>query len=134
MQTFLPYPSFEETAKVLDYRRLGKQRVEARQILDSINSRGGWFNHPIVKMWTGYEEALKAYFNAISAEWVRRGYKHNMGFYVVNEFTLPYWFGREEFHSRHRSALLLKNFEYYCKFGWREEPKNDYVWYAGVNN
>jgi hypothetical protein len=36
MQTFLPYPSFEETAKILDYKRLGKQRVEAYQIANII--------------------------------------------------------------------------------------------------
>lgn len=29
MQTFLPYFSFIESAKVLDNKRLGKQRVEA---------------------------------------------------------------------------------------------------------
>lgn len=33
VNTFLPYPSFEESARVLDWRRLGKQRVEAQQIL-----------------------------------------------------------------------------------------------------
>lgn len=34
MQTFLPYSSFEESAKCLDNKRLGKQRVEAKQILE----------------------------------------------------------------------------------------------------
>jgi len=33
MQTFLPYPDFVQTSKVLDNKRLGKQRVEALQIL-----------------------------------------------------------------------------------------------------
>lgn len=33
MQTFLPYPSAERSARVLDNRRLGKQRVECLQIL-----------------------------------------------------------------------------------------------------
>jgi len=33
MQTFLPFPDFAESAKCLDNRRLGKQRVEAKQIL-----------------------------------------------------------------------------------------------------
>ena len=37
MQTFLPYPSFEESAKVLDWRRLGKQRVEGMQIINAIS-------------------------------------------------------------------------------------------------
>jgi hypothetical protein len=36
MQTFLPLPDFIESAKVLDYKRLGKQRVEAWQILKAI--------------------------------------------------------------------------------------------------
>ena len=38
MQTFLPYESFEDTAKVLDYRRLGKQRVEGMQIINTIQT------------------------------------------------------------------------------------------------
>lgn len=36
MQTFLPYISFEESAACLDYRRLGKQRLEAKQLLNAI--------------------------------------------------------------------------------------------------
>ena len=36
MQTFLPYPDFTQSAKTLDYRRLGKQRVEAWQILNAL--------------------------------------------------------------------------------------------------
>ena len=37
MQTFLPYESFEESASVLDWRRLGKQRVEGMQIINAIS-------------------------------------------------------------------------------------------------
>lgn len=36
MQTFLPYPNFAASARVLDNRRLGKQRVECVQILKAI--------------------------------------------------------------------------------------------------
>ena len=32
MQTFLPSPRFAESARCLDSARLGKQRVEAKQI------------------------------------------------------------------------------------------------------
>ena len=45
MQTFLPYKSFNKSFKVLDYRRLGKQRVEAMQILNVLLGRRktkGW--------------------------------------------------------------------------------------------
>lgn len=34
IQTFLPYPNFNESARVLDDKRLGKQRVECLQILN----------------------------------------------------------------------------------------------------
>lgn len=34
MQTFLPFPDFARSAKVLDNKRLGKQRIEAKQILE----------------------------------------------------------------------------------------------------
>jgi hypothetical protein len=61
MQTFLPYASFSESAKALDYKRLGKQRVECRQILRALEHGGGWANHPATRLWRGYETALKAY-------------------------------------------------------------------------
>ena len=68
MQTFLPHKSFKKSLKVLDWRRLGKQRVEAHQILNVLLERTdtkGWRNHPITKMWKGYEDALKLYFNLV---------------------------------------------------------------------
>ena len=64
MQTFLPYADFVKTAKCLDYRRLGKQRVEAFQILNILEgktTKAGWKHHPAVLMWKGYENALKKY-------------------------------------------------------------------------
>ena len=62
MQTFLPFADFAETARVLDGRRLGKQRVETLQILRALRVPGyGWRHHPAVGMWAGYEEALARY-------------------------------------------------------------------------
>ena len=81
MQTFLPYPDFQKSLEVLDYRRLGKQRVEAKQILNVLLDRTttkGWRNHPITKMWVGYEDALKVYFNMCVKEWIHRGYNNTM--------------------------------------------------------
>ena len=52
MQTFLPYESFRESAKVLDWRRLGKQRVEGMQIINAIENpnKQGWQNHPAITL------------------------------------------------------------------------------------
>lgn len=129
MQTFLPYPNFTQTAKCLDNKRLGKQRVEAMQILNAIQNQTGWKHHPIVKMWIGYEDCLKYYCNCMIKEWISRGFKNNMKIYEIPVIhPTPVWLGNSHFHSSHRAALLAKNFEWYSKFGWTEEPKIDYVW------
>ncbi len=129
MQTFLPYEDFDDCAKVLDYRRLGKQRVEAFQILKALDrDSGGWVNHPATKMWRGYKDALKAYMNAMISEWERRGYKNTMVYADVPEnYELPRWMG-SRIHATHRAALLAKNSEHYAKFDWAEQPQVDYFW------
>ena len=75
MQTFLPYESFRKSAKVLDWRRLGKQRVEGMQIINAIENpkKQGWQNHPCTVMWRPYLPALKHYTNIIIMEWMDRG-------------------------------------------------------------
>ena len=121
MQTFLPYPDFIQSVKVLDYRRLGKQRVETFQVLNILLERKptkGWRNHPVTRMWTGYEEALKLYQNFTILEWIDRGYNNNMKFETIDHknILLPPWFGSDEFHKSHRSNLLRKDYEYYSQF------------------
>lgn len=130
MQTFIPYTDFDLCARALDYRRLGKQRVECKQILNAIErGSGGWANHPATRMWRGYEPALRQYMRAIILEWIARGYKNNMDIPEPEDYELPPWWGREEIHASHRSALLEKDFEfYYDKWGWEDEPKIEYVW------
>ena len=39
MQTFLPHPEFDESAACLDYKRLGKQRLEAKTIIDILDGK-----------------------------------------------------------------------------------------------
>lgn len=130
MQTFIPYTDFDLCARALDYRRLGKQRVECKQILNAIErGKGGWANHPATRMWRGYEPALRQYMRAIILEWIARGYKNNMDIPEPEDYELPPWWGREEIHASHRSALLEKDFEfYYEKWGWEDEPKIEYIW------
>src|SRR5210317_2524433 len=130
MQTFIPYTDFDLCARALDYRRLGKQRVECKQILNAIErGSGGWANHPATRMWRGYEPALRQYMRAIILEWTARGYKNNMEIPNPEDYELPPWWGREEIHASHRSALLEKDFEfYYGKWSWEDEPKLAYVW------
>lgn len=132
MQTFLPYPDFKKSVEVLDYRRLGKQRVETYQVLNILLDRTeskGWRNHPVTRMWRGFEEALKLYQNFTITEWVSRGYKNNMSFEVVDmdNLVFPFWLGHGGIHRSHRSNLLRKDFEYYSQFF--DDPDDlEYVW------
>lgn len=117
VNTFLPFADFALSARCLDMKRCGKQRVEAKQIISTIENPNakGWRNHPAVNMWRGYVPALKAYFNTVVREWISRGYKNNLPLYDVDEskVEMPWWFGVEVFHMSHQASLLRKNGEYY---------------------
>jgi len=131
MQTFLPYQSFAESLACLDNKRLGKQRVEAMQILQALQpgSTSRWRNHPAVKMWANYVPALTMYHDLAIAFWKARGFKNTMQFRLTEEreIIFPVWLN-EEFCSRHRSNLLRKDYEFYSKYGWTEPSDLEYIW------
>jgi hypothetical protein len=128
MQTFLPYPSFRASARVLDYRRLGKQRVEAMQILLALKRRrGGWINHPAVRMWRGHEAALRQYQREMILEWVSRGYNNTMPIPRKDaRCRMPEWLGNQAVHASHRANLKRKDPAWYARF--REDPDMPYHW------
>jgi hypothetical protein len=131
MQTFLPYPDFQQSVQSLDYRRLGKQRVEAKQILNALaGASKGWTNHPATNMWRGYESALRLYHNICIREWIARGYNNNMPLMNVQsrKLKMPPWLGDPAFHASHRSNLLRKDSQFYAQWGWSEPPNLPYIW------
>lgn len=129
MQTFLPIADLKSSAEMLDYRRLGKQRVEAKQLIMTILGEStGWQNHPATHMWQYHVPALMAYHDFCVNEWVRRGYRNTMELYNHRAYTLPPWFGDEAFHAAHRSNLLRKDPVFYGRYDWREPPTLPYLW------
>lgn len=134
MQTFLPYPDFERSAKCLDWRRLGNQIREAKQIfrsnyLYSIGEQGGWQNHPATRMWRGYEATLIRYINACVEEWNRRGYYSHSSMPISGNGRTPKWLGRKDFHLSHQSNLIRKYPEHYRPIFGPNVPDNlPYVW------
>jgi hypothetical protein len=77
MQTFLPYPSFSESARVLDSKRLNKQILEATQILRILarlrkGEKPGYMHHPAVKAWAGCEWTLFKYIGDCCRLWFWR--------------------------------------------------------------
>lgn len=151
MQTFLPYKDFRKSAECLDRHRLGKQRLEAMQILrilvrEATEGPGvkiGYSNHPAVAMWRGHYRTLHRYATDVCKAWIARGYKdtclqkindlyesmYDMS-YVQHCVPVddPRWLGDEKFHSSHRSILLKKNFDYYSKFDWTDDPSIVCYW------
>ncbi|MFD9451740.1 MSMEG_6728 family protein [Streptomyces sp. NPDC059985] len=133
MQTFLPFPSFRASAAALDARRLGKQRVEALQVLRGLTVPGyGWRRHPAVRMWAGYEEALVRYGLEICRVWTATGRADTCAVTLVQDYgawlpdgevrtqeelaadgELPPWLGAPDFHRSHRSALVRKDPGFY---------------------
>lgn len=140
MQTFLPYADFKMSAKVLDRQRLGKQRLEVYQLLNSIDrlKKGenykGWTNHPCRKMWHNNTNALVEYGIDVCNEWISRGYKDTLkekiqSFYKCNEpHDYPNFIGMESFHLSHRSKLIQKKPEHYRSM-FPNTPENlEYIW------
>jgi len=132
MQTFLPYADFERSARVLDLKRLGKQRVECIQVVRGLTrSDYGWRHHPAVLMWRGFEEALARYSFTACEVWVERGFGDTCAATVRTDLAdagvgvvrtqaeleqadlLPPWLGRPEFHRSHQSALVRKDPDFY---------------------
>ncbi|MFC8069193.1 MSMEG_6728 family protein [Streptomyces sp. NPDC057293] len=150
MQTFLPLPGFRESALTLDRRRLGKQRVEALQVLRGLTVPGyGWRRHPAVRMWAGYEEALVRYGLEVCRVWRDQGHQDSCAASLVAGLAarrphepvrdqpalarageLPPWLGDEAFHRSHRSALLRKDPEAYGGLFPGVPDDLPYVWPA----
>jgi hypothetical protein len=138
MQTFMPYGSaYDQTAKCLDVKRLGKQRVETYQILKALlGETKGWRNHPATRMWEGYEFQLYVYQTAICTEWMRRGYKDTVlesskelvqRHQVPLRSSKPEWVDNPALTITHRANLYLKDPLHYVKFEDETKEYMDYV-------
>lgn len=147
MQTFLPHSDFEASARALDPRRLGKQRVECLQVVRGLTvPTYGWRHHPAVKMWRGYLEALGRYALTCCEVWVEEGRGDTCATTLRSDLAvagvgqvrtqaeladaeaLPPWLGDEAFHRSHRSALVRKDPAFY-RPSFPDVPDDlPYVW------
>jgi hypothetical protein len=140
VQTFLPYPSFADSARALDTARLGKQRVEAFQLLRANTIPDyGWRHHPAAKMWAGHLPALVAYGLAMTDAWTAAGHADSVRPQLLefapevdgiaqDDIDLPSWIGDEAFHLSHRSNLVRKDPEFYRPLFGGIPDDLPYVW------
>jgi hypothetical protein len=150
VQTFLPYPDFERSARALDRQRLGRQRVEAMQLFNALTVPGhGYRHHPAGKMWRGHEEGLVRYALTMCDVWRELGFndtvagtitghaRDRLGLTVIRTEAqlrrardLPWWIGDEAFHRAHRSNLVRKDPEHYGP-QFPDVPDDlEYIWPA----
>jgi len=147
VQTFLPYADFEQSARALDAKRLGKQRVETIQVIRALaREKYGWAHHPAVLMWRGYEEALGRYGLTMVDVWTELGFADTCADTIRADLAvagirkirtvrqlaaagaLPPWLGTEAFHRSHQSSLLRKDPDHY-RVLFPDVPDDlEYVW------
>lgn len=141
MQTYLPYPDFQQSAAVLDRVRLGKQRIEALQTLRAlVIPEYGWQSHPAIRMWMGYVPALTLYGLAMAEEWTSRGGEDTTRGRIAEfapqaahpdyaaKIPMPPWLGDPDLHLSHRSKLLQKEPRFYTELFPGTPADLDYVW------
>ncbi len=141
MQTFLPFPDFQQSAAVLDRERLGKQRVEALQILRAlVIPEYGWQSHPAIRMWMGYVPALTLFGLTVVDEWTKGGGEDTTREKIMefapqaahpdyaSKIPMPPWLGAPELHLSHRSRLVAKDPRFYAPLFPDTEHDLEYVW------
>lgn len=127
MQIFVPYKEPLEVAKCLDRRRLNKQIIETRQIINAITGvSAAWFNHPVVHMYrnhldflSNYERCLYAYFSG----------SNETALMFSNEAVrcLPE-FINDDLCNQHKRRLYTKDNVHYKQFSeYGESLENWYI-------
>jgi hypothetical protein len=136
MQTFMPGGiDFDESAKVLDVKRLNKQGLESYQIL-RVNAglTKGWRNHPACLMWKGHESSLLDYTKAIYREISNRGYKTDLLEKIEDVYdthftktSAPQWLNNDSVKITHRGRLFIKFPEHYPQYQYESEIYTEHV-------
>lgn len=134
MQTFVFDEDFLAIAQILDIKRLGKQRVEAYQILNALSGKSsGWSNHPATRMWQGHEFALATYGFVMCEVWKFHGFRdslqekfqeatHSLRY---EDTSKPWWINNELLHLTHKSNLIRKQ---PSRYKWNVPNNLPYIW------
>jgi len=136
MQTFITNSTDSLGVEALDSKRLNKQLLEARQILNILvtmrndpTATPAWRNHPAVKMWHGHEFQLFRYCTRLVIELNARGIKFDKNYEAINKLmdsldvdvaeidTKPDWMTDpvkfDKVITTHRASLYRKAPEFY---------------------
>ena len=129
MQVFVPFQDTALIAECLDNKRLNKQLLEGRQLLNinaSGKTKGAWINHPAAKMVRGYEGWFMDYLKVIKKECNKRGIETTNNWNAIldirehanvwNDVGAPLWWGDQRVHDSHQANLYRKDPIHYFDF------------------
>jgi hypothetical protein len=125
MQIFIIGTPFE-TAMALDSKRLHKQIVECRQILDALNGKSAWSNHPCVLQYRGYEKWLEHYHDCLL--FFKRGYYDLAK--IESHYAAdchPVEWHTDDYYEQMKRRLYTKDPIYYAV--WSYLGTSDENWY-----
>lgn len=156
IQTYLPFPSYRESAVVLLDEDLELQRkhvllvletmhtVEETEIPELADTPLDKLEH-VTRMWAGYEMQLAEYGLEMCEEWLVRHpvpkgqtdpiydsiFRHlEWATSETSNMGKPPWFGDVDFHVSHQAALLRHNLRYAEHF--KVDRSLDLVWPASA--
>lgn len=115
----------EETARVLDSKRLNKQIIECGQILDALKGAKAWSNHPGVLQYSGQEFWLRCYKRVLESFIKKDNIRIRFWNWRASEST-PQWHTQEYYYQIKR-RLYTEDTEYYKQ--WAHLGTSDENWY-----
>ena len=120
-----------QTAMALDQKRLNKQILETNQILDALNGKSAWSNHPCTLQYRGYEEWLTDYKRCLTA------YKNNNN---LEAFIAEQWchqtrpsFHTQEYFDQMKRRLYTKDKEHYKQWNGLGTSLENWYWSQSEN-
>lgn len=114
-----------ETAQILDKRRLNKQIIECRQILDALNGKKAWSNHPCTLQYKEHTNWLNLYLWCLEC-YTNGRVEDAQGHSDVAELARPN-FHTEEFFNQMKRRLYTKDPVHYAQ--WAGLGKSEENWY-----
>lgn len=136
--TWLPLPSYRDSADALSDRDLEQQRYDVVYLLEQLHSIekselpseylsevGNADIELLMKMWVGKEMQLCEYGAVVCEEWLtRKAFQEDPALEIIlkhldwatddsSNMAKPVWFGNIEFHHSHQAALVRRDADSY---------------------
>lgn len=114
-----------ETAEALDKRRLNKQIIECQQMLDAMDGKKAWSNHPCTLQYRKHKEWLISYKLCLE-NYMRKNEIGSTFWNNVAKAITPDWH-TEEYLSQMKRRLYTKDSNHYKQ--WAHLGESQQNWY-----